>query len=255
LITGASAGIGAALAKVFAARGHATVLVARREAQLAEVADAIRAAGHVRPIVIALDLGKAGATDMLAAELERLGIEPEIVVNNAGFGLLGPAAKLDRCEQLAMVDLNARVLTDLSLRWIDALERHRGGILNVASIASYIPGPAMTVYHATKAYVLAFSEGLRHELAPRGIRVTALCPGPVATEFQARAGFHGTHYPKGFDRSAESVAEQGYRGLKANKRAVVPGLHNKIVPLLPRFMPRGMLAGQVFRRLKNWDGD
>src|SRR4029077_5127944 len=116
------------------------------------------------------------------------GMEPDVVVNNAGFGLAGAAASLDRAEQCAMVDLNVRALTDLSLAFVDALERRRGGILNVASVAAYLPGPHMAIYYASKAYVLSFSEAWHGELKPRGVRVTALCPGPVQTGFQARAG-------------------------------------------------------------------
>ena len=120
------------------------------------------------------------------------GVEPDIVVNNAGFGLIGAAAALDRGEQLAMIDLNVRALTDLSLAFVGRARAPPGGILNVASVAGFLPGPGMAVYYASKAYVLSFSEALHHELAPRGVRVTALCPGPVPTEFQARAGVKTT---------------------------------------------------------------
>ena len=109
-------------------------------------------------------------------QLRAAGLEVQFLVNNAGFGLMGAATKLDRGEQLAMVDLNARALTELSLRFVDSMTRHKGGILNVASVASFMPGPGMAVYHATKAYVLSFSEALHQELKPRGVRVTALCP-------------------------------------------------------------------------------
>ena len=117
------------------------------------------------------------------------GVEVEYVVNNAGFGLFGHAIELDRAEQLGIIAVNIRAMTDLSLRFSDQLIRHRGGILNVASIAGFLPGPGMAVYYASKAYVLSFTEALRGELAPHGVRVTALCPGPVPSEFQARAGF------------------------------------------------------------------
>src|SRR5205085_679512 len=232
LITGASSGIGAALAHVFAQNGHEVVLAARRVPQLAEIAARIAAAGHRSPHILPVDLGREDGTEWLAQELAARNLEPAYLVNNAGYGLLGPAAKLDRAEQLAMIDLNCRTLTDLSLRWVNSLARHRGGILNVASISGFIPGPGMTVYNASKAYVLSFSVGLRRELKPKGIRVTALCPGPVPTEFQARAGILDVHYPRGFDRSAEDVAQQGYRGLMRNRAVVVPGLHNKLVPWL-----------------------
>ena len=128
---------------------------------------------------------------LLAAELARAISSRRIVVNNAGFGLVGEALRLDRDEQLAMIDLNVRALTELSLAFTDSLARRRGGILNVASLAAFLPGPGMAVYYASKAYVLSFSEALHHELAGLGVRVTALCPGPVATGFQARAGLQG----------------------------------------------------------------
>ena len=189
LITGASAGIGTALARIFARHGHELLLVARREQKLNELADEIAALGHKRPHVASVDLERRDAADAIAEAMARLGVEPDTVVNNAGFGLLGPAASLSRSEQLAMVDVNVRALTDLSLAFVDVLERRRGGILNVASVAAFLPGPNMAVYYATKAYVVSFSDALHWELRPRGIRVTALCPGPVPTEFQARAGF------------------------------------------------------------------
>jgi short-subunit dehydrogenase len=245
LITGASAGIGAALAHEFAAHGHELVLVARREQRLAELADAIAAKGHQRPGILPLDLAQPDVAERIGRELTARGLEPEIVVNNAGFGLVGEAASLDRAEQLAMIDVNARALTDLSLAFVASLERHRGGILNVASVASFLPGPGMALYHATKAYVLSFSEALHVELAPRGIRVTALCPGPVPTEFQARAGMRGDAYPALLTESAESVAAEGYRGLKNDRSVVVPGLANKVVTVLVRLLPRGLVLAAL----------
>ncbi len=249
LITGASAGIGAALACVFAQHGHQLVLVARREGKLGELADQIAAAGHARPLVLPIDLTRTDACAQITAELAVRRLEPKYVVNNAGFGLVGEAAQLDRAEQLAIIDLNVRFLTDLSLAFVDSLSRHRGGILNVASVASFLPGPGMAVYYATKAYVLSFSEALHHELSRRGVRVTVLCPGPVPTEFQARAGIPRVPFPNraGLPRvvgagvltlSAERVAEIGYDGLMRGRRVVVPGRANKIVTFLPRLLPR-----------------
>jgi uncharacterized protein len=252
LITGASSGIGAALAHIFAHNGHEVVLAARRVPQLAVIAESIRAAGY-RAHILPVDLARADAAEHIAQELAGRNLEPAYLVNNAGYGLLGQAHVLDRAEQLAMIDLNCRSLTDLSLRWISSLARHRGGILNVASISGFIPGPGMSVYNASKAYVISFSVGLRRELQPKGIRVTALCPGPVPTEFQARAGIVDVHYPRGFDRTAEDVARQGYRGLMRGRSVVVPGLHNKLVPWLPRFLPRSFIASQVYGRLRRWE--
>jgi short-subunit dehydrogenase len=246
LITGASAGIGAALARVFASRGHELVLVARREAKLAAVADSVTITGQTRPHLIPLDLTSPDAGDRLANELRGKGLAPEFVVNNAGFGLVGPAAELDRAEQLAIIDLNVRLLTDLSLRFLDSVERTRGGILNVGSVAGFVPGPNSAVYHASKAYVLSFSEALHWELKPKGVRVTALCPGPVETEFQARAHMPSDYFPRVLKRSAERVARDGYEGLMRGQRLVVPGFANKVATVLPRILPRSLalrLAG------------
>jgi uncharacterized protein len=248
LITGASAGIGAALAHTFAANGHEVVLVARREQLLTGLADAIAASGATRPMVLRADVSRIDAARRIGEALAAAGVEPEIVVNNAGFGLVGAAAKLDRGEQLAMIDLNVRALTDLSLAWADVLERRKGGILNVASVAGFLPGPGMAVYYATKAYVLSFSEALHHELAPKGVRVTALCPGPVPTEFQARAGVKTMKFPRTLTRTAERVAEEGYRGLKEGHRVVVPGFANQVVTVLARFMPRRRLLDMTAAR-------
>lgn len=238
LITGASAGIGAALARVFAAHGHELVLVARRRPELDLVADAIAAAGHARPQVMPIDLAQHDTPARIASGLETLGLEPEAIVNNAGFGLNGEATALDLVEQLAMIDLNARTLTDLSLRWVDCLARRRGGILNVASIAAFMPGPGMAVYHATKAFILSFSEALHRELACKGVRVTVLCPGPVETEFQARAGLVADRFPRPLVRTSGRVAEDGYHGLARGRRLVVPGFANQVATFLPRILSR-----------------
>ena len=247
LITGASAGIGTELARVFASKGHRVVLVARRADRLTALAGEIVAAGGAAPIVIACDLTQMGAGDKIAEALTAAGVEVEYVVNNAGFGVFGKAVERDRAEQLDMITVNIRALTDLSLRFADQLIRHRGGLLNVGSIAGFLPGPGMAVYYASKAYVLSFSEAMRAELAPHGVRVTVVCPGPVPSEFQARAGF-----APGFDSvilnvSPADVAQQAYDGLMANKRAVLPGLGIKIVPFLLRFFPRSFVLWAVCR--------
>jgi uncharacterized protein len=247
LITGASAGIGTELARVFASNGHRVVLVARRADRLSTLANEIVASGGAAPIIIPCDLEQPDAGDKIAAALAAEGVEVEFVVNNAGFGLFGEAIELDRAGQLGIIAVNIRTMTDLSLRFADSLIRNRGGILNVGSIAGFLPGPGMAVYYASKAYVLSFSEALRQELAPRGVRVTTLCPGPVPSEFQARAGF-----VPGFDSAvlnvcASDVAQAGYRGLMANKRTVLPGFGIKMVPFLLRLFPRGFILAAVGR--------
>jgi uncharacterized protein len=246
VITGASAGIGTELARVFGAHGHDLVLVARREDRLQVLADEIASQGRPRPVVLALDLSQPGIGGRLGEALAGAGVEPQYMVNNAGFGLWGAAAKLSHDEQLAMVDLNVRTLVDLSVAFTDSLARHGGGILNVASVAAFLPGPYMAVYYASKAFVLSFSAALRAELAVSGIRVTTLCPGPVPTEFQARAGGVPNQERGGvLTRSAQQVALEGYRGLMAGKAVVTPGWANKIVTFLPRLLPRSFLAGQM----------
>jgi short-subunit dehydrogenase len=250
LITGASSGIGTALTHVFAAHRHELVLVARREAELNALADQVAKRRRPRPLVLAIDLTRTDAYARISAELSARGLEPGIVVNNAGFGLAGQAAQLDRGEQIAMIDLNIRALTDLSLRFTDSLTRHKGGILNVASVAGFLPGPGMAVYYATKAYVLSFSEALAKELEPAGVKVSALCPGPVPTEFQARAGIGDAAGPKFLIRTAEQVAQAGYAGFMRGERIIIPGWPMQLIAWLPRFLPRGFLLNMIARSMR-----
>jgi short-subunit dehydrogenase len=247
LITGASAGIGAELARVFAARGHRVALVARRVDRLATLAGEIKFAGGAAPLVIPCDLEQPDAAEKIGAALAAEGMEVEYLVNNAGFGVFGQAIRRDRAEQLGIIAVNIRALTDLTLRFADDLIKNGGGILNVGSIAGFLPGPGMAVYYASKAYVLSFSEAMRAELAPRGVRVTVLCPGPVASEFQQRAGFSPGLDSAILSVPAADVAKCAYRGLMANKRAVLPGLGIKIVPLLLRLFPRAFILAAVAR--------
>ena len=242
VITGASAGIGAELARIFAREGHALVLIARRALALDALADEIAATGKPRPMALALDLGQSGSAEKISEALKARDLDVQYLVNNAGFGLLGPAAGISRGEQLAMIDLNVRALTELSVAFTQSIARHRGGILNVASVAGFLPGPGMAVYYATKAFVISFSEALNRELKRQGVRVTVLCPGPVPTEFQARAGVPDHVGPSLLERDACFVAQAGYEGLMAGRRMVVPGWPNRVVSCLPRFMPRGLVV-------------
>jgi short-subunit dehydrogenase len=228
MITGASAGIGVELARVFARHGHKLALVARREGRLRALADEIAATAVGRPIVIVDDLAKPGAAARIRAALADHGAEPQFVVNNAGFGLVGRADTRDRAEQLEMIDLNVRTLTELSLAFVDSLERHKGGLLNVGSVAGFLPGPGSAVYYATKAFVLSFTEALHSELAARGVK-GKMAPGLLV-------------------QTAQTVAEAGYRGLMRGQRTVVPGLGNKLVTLAVRFVPRRRLLRAVGAR-------
>ncbi len=247
LITGASAGIGAELARVFAANGHRLALVARRADRLRALADEIAAAGGAEPLLIPCDLEAPDACDKIAEAIKAADADVEYVVNNAGYGLFGRAIEMDRAAQLGIIAVNIRALTDLSLRFSEALIRNRGGVLNVGSIAGFLPGPGMAVYYASKAYVVSFTEALRNELAPYGVRVTVLCPGPVPSEFQNRAGFKPGFDSAVLNVSAADVAKQAYRGLMANNRMVLPGLGIKIVPPMLRVFPRAFILAAVGR--------
>jgi short-subunit dehydrogenase len=248
LVTGASSGIGTELARVFARHGHRLALAARRTDRMEALADEIAAGGGPRPLVVTVDLSQPDAGDRIAASLAREGLEAQFVVNNAGFGLAGPAASQPRARQLEMIDLNVRTLTDLSLRFADALERRQGGVLNVASVAGFLPGPQHAVYYATKAYVVSFTEALHQEWRTRNIRVTALCPGPVPTEFQEVAGTGNAVVETPMTTYADRVALAGYRGLMAGKRLVVPGFLNKLLAYGIGLVPHRLLLPQVAKR-------
>src|ERR1700740_1740045 len=200
LVTGASAGLGVEFARQLSKRGHRLVLVARRKERLDALAKEL---GNAR--AVAIDLSKANATAKLMADLEAAGEQVEILVNNAGFGLIGRFAELDPKRERQMIDLNVGALTDLCRAVAPAMiERKSGGIINVASTAAFQPGPKMAVYFATKAFVLSLSEALHEELKPHGIKVTCLCPGPTRTEFGEVAGFGGNGL---FDRVAMDSPE------------------------------------------------
>ena len=241
LITGASSGIGEAIAHVAARTGRRLVLVARSADRLDAVADAIAAEGHERPEIIALDLGEAGAADRLAEALAARGLAVAELVNNAGYGRVGLLAKGDRADQVGIIDLNIRALTELTIRFLPEIVVARGGVLNVGSVASYLPGPGMAIYYASKAYVLSFSEALAQELKGE-VRVTALCPGPVPTGFQERANpGRGLSFPFLLRMSADRVAEEGWRGFEQGRRVVIPGFFNKLVAFFAQHSPRSLV--------------
>jgi hypothetical protein len=244
LITGASAGLGVEFARQLSKRGHRLVLAARRKERLDELAKEL---GNAR--AVAIDLSKANAAAKLVVDIEAAGEEVELLVNNAGFGLIGQFAELDAKRLRQMIDLNVGTLTDLCRAIApQMIKRKSGGILNVASTAAFQPGPKMAVYFATKAFVLSVSEALHEELKPHGIHVTCLCPGPTRTEFGEVAGFGGNGM---FDRVAmesPEVVEAGLLGLDKNRAVIVPGLINKVVAASTRFAPRSIvrkIAGSI----------
>jgi short-subunit dehydrogenase len=238
LVTGASGGIGEALARVFAQHGHDLCLVARSQDKLDALADALARGTMIRPLVFVSDLAEPGAVAALVAKLADAGVLVETLVNNAGYGLVGEVGALDCDEQLGIIDLNVRALVELTIRLIPQITAARGGILNVASIAAYLPGPGMANYYASKAYVRSFTLALWQELRKDGVSVTLLCPGMTLTGFQARAKMQlGSNLNSFAVQSAMQVAEAGYAGLVAKRRVIVPGyvnsLFTKIVPYLP----------------------
>ena len=234
LVTGASAGLGVEFARQLSKRGHRLVLAARRKERLDALAKEL---GNAR--AVAIDLSKKDAAARLMADLESNGEQVDLLVNNAGFGLIGRFAELDAKRQRQMIDLNVGTLTDLCRAVaLEMIGRKSGGILNVASIAAFQPGPKMAVYFATKAFVLSLSEAMHEELKPHGVNVTCLCPGPTRTEFGDVAGFGGNGL---FDRlamTAADVVKAGLLGLDRNRAVVVPGWINKVVSSSTRFTPR-----------------
>jgi short-subunit dehydrogenase len=253
VITGASGGIGAGLARVFARHGHDLALVDCSRAELEALADEIAASGRPRPLVLVFDLIEQGAVTRIAAALEAAEASPEILVNNAGFGLVGEAAGLDPTEQLAIIDLNIRVVVEITLCFLPSIRAARGKILNVASISAYFPGgPGMAAYYASKSFVLSFSLALSQELNSQGVTVSALCPGLTKTGFQARAGF-GPNI--GLARlptsTAIEVAEAGYAGLIGGRREIVPGFLNKVGILLLPSLPKALILAVISRLRQN----
>ena len=234
LVTGASSGIGLELARLLAADGHELTLVARRADVLDKIATEL---GGAR--TIALDLGDAAS---VAAIVEAV---PDIdfLVNNAGFGDFGEFGSSDLARQLSMIDLNVRALTELTHRYLAGmLARRNGRVLNLASTASFQPGPLMATYYATKAYVLSFSEALSEETRGTGVTVTALCPGPTASGFQEASSLESSKLVAGRKLpTAAEVAKVGYAAMLGGKAVVVPGARNRLLAGSIRLMPRPLV--------------
>lgn len=247
LITGASSGIGLELARLFAAGGDDVVLVARSEDKLNELADQIRSTHSVDATVIASDLSKPTAVDELCEQLEQRSLDVDHLVNNAGFGALGKFAELSADRQTDMLMVNVVALTRLTRQLLPGMvDRRRGGVLNVGSIAAYQAGPNMAVYYASKAYVLSFSEGLREELSGTGVNVTCLAPGATETGFGEDSGMGNLDFFQSATMSSEAVAKAGYDGYRNNEDVVIPGWKNRLmvtgVGFLPRFATRKMVG-------------
>ena len=242
LVTGASAGIGKELARVLAA-DHDLILSARRADELHALAAELKphAGCHVIPADLADPAGPAKLADAITAA----GLTVDVLVNNAGFGDHGLFVAADQAKLLRMIQVNVTALTELTGRLVPGMvQRGRGKVLNVGSVAGFQPGPLMAVYYATKAYANSLSEALSNELAGTGVTVTCLAPGPTASEFRSVAGI-----TKGFSvaqgMTARAVAEAGVAGMKAGRRMVVPGFRNRLLLSAERFLPRGAVIRAV----------
>lgn len=242
LITGASAGIGAEFARQFAASGHDLILVARREQALAALAQDLRDRHRVTVTVIAQDLSRPDAADELYSRTSDLGLQVEVLVNNAGFGTHGDLVDADPARLADEITLNCTTLVGLTVRYLPAMRaRGRGTILNIASTAAFQPVPHMAVYGATKAFVLSFTEALWAEGKPHGVRVLAVCPGATATEFFDVAGNSAA---VGIKRSAKQVVEHTMRELDGGKSSFVDGTANAFTArILTRLLPRRVIIG------------
>jgi short-subunit dehydrogenase len=250
LVTGASSGIGLELARLAAADGHDLVLVARGAEALASVAASLRSGHGCTVLVLPLDLAAAGAPDALADDLARRGIVPAFFANNAGVGAWGRHQDLAVATEQAILDLNVVAATRLLKRLLPGmLARGAGRILNVASSAAFQAGPWMAVYYASKAYLLHYSEALAEELAGTGVTVTALCPGPTPTGFQAAAGLRASRTLRGLVPATDAawVARVGYEAARRGRRVVVPGIVNRLLAQALRLAPR-RLANAIAAR-------
>jgi len=249
LVTGATSGIGYELAKVLAREGYALVLVARDGRRLGERAREFERSFGTPVRILPMDLSLPQGPARIFQRLRSEGVAVDVLVNNAGFGTNGPFLKADLESQAGMIALNVAALTRLTRLFLPGMaERGSGKILNVASTAAFQPGPMMAVYYATKAYVLSFSEALAEELSGTGVTVTALCPGPTATEFSQRANMKNSRLFSAFVMEAAKVAEIGYRAMLRGRPVVVAGLRNRLGAFSVRFSPRGLVA-KIVRKL------
>jgi uncharacterized protein len=248
LVTGASAGLGLELASLFAADGAELILVARREERLVALAERLAAEHGTRAHVIPMDLAEPGAPEELASRIEALGLRVDVLINNAGFGARGAFAELPLDRQTEMLQVNVVALTRLTRIFLPAMiERRYGGVMNLGSLSGFLPGPGMSVYYATKAFVLSLTEGLAGELRGTGVRACCVTPGPTETEFVVASGIEGVRFFRFGAMEASDVASTAYRGFRHGDVVVVPGARVKLSAFLLRFSPRPLT-----RRIAGW---
>jgi len=253
LITGASMGIGLELAAQFARHGHDLILVARSESKLKELATELKRKHQAESTVIAMDLAEPGAAKSLFEQVNGLGLIVSVLANNAGYGITQAFVDSSFEVQMGMVNLNITALTELCYLFGRGMaDRGDGRIINVASIAAFQPGPMMSVYAASKAYVLMLSEGLDVELSPRGVHVTALCPGAVDTNFWDVAGNRGNQLLLRTSMGPAKVAAVGVSALMRGKAVVIPGLLNRLAVFAVRMAPRWLVARISLVLIRGW---
>jgi short-subunit dehydrogenase len=242
LITGASSGIGYELAKLFAKDGKNLIIVSRNRDKLDQVKIEIENKYRIRVKILPKDLSDPKASVEIFSELEKEDIDVDILVNNAGFGVYGLFSETDFQEELEMIQLHISSLTHLTKLFLKKmLENKSGRILNVASLIGFLPVPLFSVYAASKAYVLHFSEALANELQGTGVSVTCLCPSPTDTLFNKRGNVENSKSAKGMMIDAATAAEAGYKALKRGKAITVPGIKGKPLVILTRIAPRNLL--------------
>ncbi len=253
VITGASSGIGAEIARELTRRGHGVTLVARREDRLIALADELSGAHRVRAEVIAADLTDADSRAELPVQLQERGLTPDILVNNAGFTTMGPVHRAERAAELALVRTNVEAVVDLCTLFVPGMvTRHRGAVLNTASTAAFQPLPGQAGYGASKAFVLSYGRALGAELRGKGVTVTTLCPGPVETGFAEAAGMTddeaGEALPKIMWLPAADVARAAVDGLDAGRAVVIPGAANRAAASLAHLAPKSWILPLMVRR-------
>jgi len=249
LITGASSGIGLALAYEFASKGHNLVLVARTEDTLKEVAKALESQYAIKTVIIPKDLSKPESAIQLFKDLEKQNIYIKYLVNNAGIGVGGKYLESSMEDNVNLVNLNIINLIELTHLFAKKMLATNGGkVLNVASIAAFFPGPYLSTYYASKAFVLSFTEGLAAEYSNSNVTFTALCPGLTESNFGKRAGVEKSSFWTQKKMSAEEVAKIGYSAMQAGKTIIIPGLSNRIFVSIAKRIPRALLA-QFIKKL------
>lgn len=243
LITGASSGIGADMARVFASKGYTLALVARGESAMNALANDLRREHGVPVTVIAQDLAQPDAAQAVFEATQRANITVDVLVNNAGYASYGPFAQADLNNELNEMQVNMLALTALTRLFLPGMvTRKHGGVLNVASTAAFQPGPGMAVYYASKAFVLSFSEALAYEMRGAGIHVTALCPGATRSAFFDRASMEHSRFVRGPMMGSAEVARAGYEGLAHGKAVVIPGTRNRLLAMSSRIFPRALVT-------------